>query len=86
MVCDLTYSRPSVYFEAGYAIARGIRVFFTAKHDHNSDDPVFDANKNKVHFDLRNRQITWWNQNNFKDFYNELENRISRFLQWQKAK
>jgi hypothetical protein len=85
MICDLTYARPSVYFEAGYALARGIKVMFTARIDHNSDAPGFDASKLKIHFDLRNRQISWWDNSKIDDFKAELSTRISRFLEWQTA-
>jgi hypothetical protein len=86
MICDLTYAKPSVYFEAGYALARGIKVFFTARNDHNSDTSGFDASKFKIHFDLRNRQISWWDPNDTNIFTDELKTRISRFIDWQKAK
>ena len=84
MICDLTHARPSVYFEAGYAIAIGIKVLFTAREDHNSDHPKFDAQNNKIHFDLRNRQITWWKPDNLSEFKGELNDRIKRFLEYQK--
>lgn len=84
MICDLTYARPSVYFEAGYAIAIGIKVLFTSREDHNSDHPKFDAQNNKIHFDLRNRQITWWKPDNLSEFKGELNDRIKRFLEYQK--
>src|SRR5689334_9792967 len=34
VVSDLTYARPSVYFEAGYAQGRPIPVIFTSRADH----------------------------------------------------
>jgi len=87
MICDLTFSRPSVYFEAGYAIARGIKVFFTARYDHNSDHPDFKKIncEYKVHFDLRNRQITWWQPDKLDDFKEELLKRISKYLGYQRS-
>lgn len=86
VICDLTFSRPSVYFEAGYAIARGIKVFFTARCDHNSDHPDFKKEnvEYKVHFDLRNRQITWWDSDKLADFKDELLKRIKKYLEYQR--
>lgn len=86
IICDLTFSRPSVYFEAGYALARGIKVFFTARYDHNSDHPDFKKEnaEYKIHFDLRNRQITWWHPDKIDDFKEELLKRIKKYLEYQR--
>ena len=84
MICDLTHSRPSVYFESGYAIGRGVNVIHTCREDHNSDSENFDAAKNKVHFDVRNRKITWWDSTKLDEFREELRNRIKNFLEMQK--
>lgn len=86
VICDLTFSRPSVYFEAGYAIARGIKVFFTARYDHNSDHPDFkkESVEYKIHFDLRNRQITWWYPDKLDEFKDELLKRINKYLDYQR--
>lgn len=83
MICDLTYSRPSVYFEAGYALARGINIIFTCRNDHNSDESNFDANKFKVHFDIRNRKISFWENVEDQKFKTELFGRIKDFLDLQ---
>jgi nucleoside 2-deoxyribosyltransferase len=59
VIADLTYARPSVYFEAGYA-QRAIPVIFTARSDHfreRDDDP--NGNRH-VHFDLKMRNIIAW--------------------------
>lgn len=87
VICDLTFARQSVYFEAGYAIAKGIKVIFTARDDHNSDNPKFGDRDNpdyKIHFDLRNRQITFWEENNMSAFETEIAQRISNYLEQQK--
>ena len=50
VIADLTYARPSVYFEAGYA-QRAIPVIFTARSDHFTERDN-DPNGNRhVHFD-----------------------------------
>jgi hypothetical protein len=56
MIADLTYSRPSVYFEAGYALGIGIPVLITCRNDH------FRSNKEelRVHFDLEQFKISYW--------------------------
>lgn len=85
VICDLTFARPSVYFEAGFAMGNGIKVIYTSREDHNSDHPNFMAVSNKIHFDLRNRQITWWDSENLIQFHEEISARIERFLEIQKG-
>lgn len=59
-IADLTYSRPSVYYEAGYASARRIPVIHTARKDHfrDSDDDPYGIHR--VHFDLQMKNIIDW--------------------------
>src|SRR5262249_53083375 len=50
VLCDLTFTRPNCYYEAGYAKGSFRRVILTCRHDHdprtNPDAPF------KVHFDV----------------------------------
>ncbi len=80
MVVDLTLERPSVYLEAGYALGKGKKVFFTARNDHNTDYERWEAGDPKVHFDLRNYKITWWDPSNPEPAYKELVERIKIWL------
>lgn len=78
VLCDLSFERPNCYFEAGYAKGCFRRVLFTARHDHNprssSKGPF------KVHFDLDQLKITWWNPDNFSSAKNEVEERVRNIL------
>lgn len=56
MVADLTYSRPSVYFEAGFALSLGLPVLLTCREDHYNS---FD-DEQKIHFDLAQFKISFW--------------------------
>ncbi|MCK4445549.1 MAG: hypothetical protein KAW56_00545, partial [Candidatus Marinimicrobia bacterium] len=80
LISDLTLERPSVYLEAGYALGKGIKVFFTAREDHNTDNPSWRPGKPKTHFDIRNYKITWWNTDDYKPAYDELIERIKSWL------
>ena len=84
MICDLTYSRPSVYFEVGYAFGRGVKIIYTCREDHNSDSSNFKPDINKVHFDVRNRKISWWSEQNFDGFKEELRDRIKFYIELQR--
>lgn len=46
-VADLTHKSHGAYFEAGYALGRGLKVIYTCRADHFEE----------VHFDLKNMQI-----------------------------
>jgi nucleoside 2-deoxyribosyltransferase len=59
MIADLSYARPSVYFEIGYAQGLGIPIILTCRKDHlngHEDDK-------RVHFDLAQYKISFWSQN-----------------------
>ena len=47
-IVDLTYARPNVYYEAGFA-ERKIPVIYTVRYDHLQKNQPDDL---KVHFDL----------------------------------
>jgi hypothetical protein len=71
-IADLTYTRPSVYFEAGYA-QRICPVIYTVRSDHLNKNQPDDL---RVHFDLQMKNIIQWNDLNDESFIVRLENRL----------
>jgi nucleoside 2-deoxyribosyltransferase len=59
IIADLTYARPSVYFEVGYAHGLGIPLLLTCRKDH------FHGKQDnaRVHFDLEQFKISFWTRN-----------------------
>lgn len=83
-ISDLTYARPSVYFEAGFA-QRAVEVIYTVRADHlefNKPDEL------RVHFDLQMKPLIIWSGTNDKEFSEQLSRRIKKtFLQnWNRQK
>lgn len=75
VVADLTYARPSVYWEAGYA-ERKVPVVYTCRSDHfqpQTNDKIGDL---QVHFDLRNANIITWTRTGNKQFKENLRKRL----------
>lgn len=78
-IADLTYARPSVYYEAGYAIGNGKQVVYIARKDHfhaRDDDP---EDLFRVHFDLQMKNIIPWIEPN-PTFSAKLERRLRHVL------
>ncbi len=65
LLADLTYARPSVYFEIGLAHGLGIQLVLTCRQDHyrgTKDDE-------RVHFDLEQYKISYWTKTENQTFY-----------------
>jgi nucleoside 2-deoxyribosyltransferase len=78
-IADLTYARPSVYYEAGYAFGQGKPVIYIARSDHfkpRLDDPVGNF---KIHFDLQMKNIIQWTKPD-RYFRHKLEKRLKYIL------
>lgn len=79
IIADLTGYRGGVYFEAGYAKGLNIPVIFTCKE--NWFDDIKDINgqieQQGVHFNLRQHNIIFWDDNKL----NELEERLIKRIQ-----
>lgn len=76
-IADLTYARPSVYFEAGYFVGLNKSVIFTARSDHfiPKEDDIFG--NYKIHFDLQMKNIIRWSSTTkVKTFNSKLKSRI----------
>jgi nucleoside 2-deoxyribosyltransferase len=71
VIADLTYERPSVYFEAGYALGQNIPVVYTCRADHLGRQSPY-----QVHFDLRQRNIVPWREPSDRQFTRLLVARI----------
>jgi hypothetical protein len=56
VIADLTFARPSVYFEVGLAHGLGIPLLLTCRLDHHKGN---ESDK-KVHFDLEQYKISFW--------------------------
>lgn len=74
---DLTYARPSVYYEAGFA-ERVLPVAYTVRTDHlsrkQSDEWL------RVHFDLEMKKIVDWKDPKDKTFSKRLKERLIYLL------
>ena len=57
-IADLTYARPSVYYEAGFVSGRNKPVIYTVRSDHLT--PSDEFGNLKVHFDLQMKNIIKW--------------------------
>lgn len=70
-IADLTYARPSVYFEAGYS-HRKTPVIYTCREDHlnNKEENL------KVHFDVDRYKIIFWNYPKDESFPSNLRSRL----------
>jgi hypothetical protein len=75
LIADLTYERPSVYFEAGYALGQKIPVVYTSRSDHLARHP-----DHQIHFDLRQRNIVPWKSPTDREFARRLIARIRATL------
>lgn len=71
-ITDLTYTRPSVYFEAGYA-QRAVDVIYTVRSDHLHKNQPDDL---RVHFDLQMKPLIKWSTPIDATFPTRLEKRL----------
>jgi len=81
-IADLTYARPSVYFEAAYA-QRQIPVIYTVRKDHLGENQPEDK---RVHFDLAMKPLIKWSKPTDAGFRKRLERRLrATFLkEWRR--
>lgn len=74
-ISDLTYARPSVYFEAGLATGKGKPVVYTCREDHFSPKEGDKEGNLKIHFDVITKNYVKWTKPN--DYFRQnLKNRI----------
>jgi nucleoside 2-deoxyribosyltransferase len=78
-IADLTYARPSVYYEAGYAFGKGMPVIYLARSDHFRAQQNDPAGNLRVHFDLQMKNIIPWTEPN-EAFRTRLRKRLRHVL------
>ena len=80
-ISDLTYARPSVYYEAGYFTGLGKSVIFIARKDHFFPKAEDVYGNFKVHFDLQMKNIIPWSSTSRIDtFKRKLLSRLKLVL------
>jgi nucleoside 2-deoxyribosyltransferase len=63
-IADLTYARPSVYYEAGYAFGKGKPVIYIARKDHLKAVDSDPHGLFRIHFDLQMKNVIPWSEPN----------------------
>lgn len=59
-IADLTYARPSVYYEAGRVHGMGKPLIFLARSDHFNPKKDDLFGNFKIHFDLQMKNVIKW--------------------------
>jgi len=78
-IADLTYSRPSVYYEAGYS-EREIPVIYTVREDHFRPQPDDEHGIFRVHFDLQMKNVVGWRDASDEKFALNLAKRVDLIM------
>ncbi len=80
LIADLTFARPNCYYEIGYAHGQGIedRMILCCRDDHNPDSPKYRPQSLKIHFDVRQYPMIWWDKDNINDFQSQLSAKIKQ--------
>jgi hypothetical protein len=78
VLCDLSFERANCYFEAGFAKGAMRRILFSCRSDH--DLRRNPASEYRVHFDVDQFKITWWDAADLDTAQNELEGRLRALL------
>jgi len=85
IVADLSFERPNCYFEVGYALAKGKKVIFTAREDHDPRRPNRRPNDPKVHFDLDSYRISFCRRDGLTELRLELGQRVQEAVRGLEA-
>jgi len=78
-IADLTYARPSVYFESGFAEGIGKKVIYTANATHFHAKHDDEYGNFKIHFDLLTQNIIGW-QSSSDNFKYQLTRKINKVI------
>lgn len=78
VVADLTFARPSVYYEGGFATGLGKPVIYTARRDHFRPQPSDPFGNLRVHFDLQMKNIIAWSTPDSSSFRKRLARRLAK--------
>ncbi len=87
MVADLTGYRAGVYYEAGFADGLNIPVLYTCNEKWFNEEvkkqfeclhckKAIGLDTEGVHFDLKQRKMILWSENNLEEFKKKLSNKI----------
>jgi len=80
LIADVTYERPNCYYEVGYAHAKGKKVVFCARADHDPRRIGRRVNDPKIHFDLDSHRFSFWQPGEWSRLRKELRDRIGQSL------
>jgi len=80
ILADLTFERPNCYYEVGYAQAKGKKVLFTVRSDHDPRRMNRQLSDPKIHFDLDSHRFSFWEECNWTPLLVELNERIRQAI------
>lgn len=78
-IADLSYARPSVYYEAGYA-ERAIPVVYIIRTDHLTSLADDHFGNYRLHFDLQMKNVIEWERPRDQPFRQRLAMRVDYLL------
>lgn len=79
-IADMTYETPNCYYEVGYAHAKGTRVIFCARADHDPRRAGRQQSDPRIHFDLDSHRFSFWQPGEWSRLRKDLRHRIDQSL------